>query len=322
MTEEDSKGLEVKDVAEAVGTCDVALPDDRIYYVDRLTGELEREVVLGEGWLRFLYGGGLLGSLFLWVLRRRPMNILYGLIQRRTVGTRRVRRFAESLAIDLGECQRPLSEYRTIDDFFTRSLKEGARPFVEDPVVLPSPADARALVFPELAAERLPVKGGGYTLAELICDPALAESYVGGSVCVLRLAPPDYHRFHFPDGGAAGSARAIPGLLDSVSPYALRRLPDLFCRNQRELTVIETDGFGPMLFLEVGAMLVGTICQTFSPGRVERGQEKGFFRFGGSTIVLAFERNRIRFSDDLLRCSERGIEIKLLCGTPLGTVGE
>ena len=179
------------------------------------------------------------------------------------------------------------------------------------------------LVFPELdPTARLPVKGGGYSLATLLADASLAKAYRGGSVVVLRLAPPDYHRFHFPCAGEIGPARAIAGLYDSVNPYALARKPDLFCHNQRELSMLSSPLFGTIAFLEVGAMCVGTIVQTCSPGPVSCGQEKGYFQFGGSTVLLCLEPGQVCFDQDLVDNSANGLETKLRCGSPLGRANQ
>src|SRR5262249_23031056 len=151
----------------------------------------------------------------------------------------------------------------------------------------------------------LPVKGAGVPLEDLVLDRVLAARYAGGSAAVLRLAPADYHRFHFPDAGRAGPTREIPGPLDSVHPIALESGAPSFL-NKRTVSELESEGFGRLLLVEVGALCVGTIVQTYAPGPVARGAEKGYFRFGGSTVVLVAERDALSFDEDLVRTTGEG----------------
>jgi phosphatidylserine decarboxylase len=285
---------------------------------NRDLGVLEREPVMAESGLRWLYGESRLGRFARSFLRQRPVSALYGLWQNRRIRTSRLSAFASKLAIDLDEVERPITTYRTMNEFFARRLKPNARPFPLSADTLASPADARVLAFENLDGERLPVKGGAYTLGRLLDDDALATRYRGGTVIVLRLAPPDYHRFHMPCDAVASSARRVHGRFDSVNPIALERAPDLFCRNERMITMLDTERFGSVAFIEVGATMVGKIVQTFRPGRVTGGQEKGYFLFGASTVVLVLEAGRLRLTQDLAAHGPRGLETRLRCGDPLG----
>jgi len=289
-----------------------------IRIIDRRTGEVEREVVMAEAAMRRLYGPSPAAALARAFLNKRPLSILYGLWQSSRFTGRGVRRFCTALGIDPAEAALPLESYPSMNAFFSRELRPGARPFDPRPEVLCSPADARVLVFPKLRGQRLPVKGGSYPLRNLLADDALAARFRGGAVCVLRLAPPDYHRFHFPDSGVAGSTRWIRGGLESVNPHATDRIPDLHCRNERAVTLLESAGFGTIALVEVGALLVGKIVQTYRPGRARRGDEKGYFRFGASTVILVLEPGRVTFDADLLAGSERGFETKLRAGEGIG----
>lgn len=283
---------------------------------DRRSGALFPEKVFSEGELRFLYGhpwGRKLERLF---GSSAATSALYGLLQRAPWSRRKVRGFVERLGIDASAAERPLDEYRTLDAFFTRRLRAGARPIDPAPEHLLSPADGRVLVYPQVDGA-LSVKGSRVTLAGLLGDPALARHFAGGAVAVVRLAPADYHRFHFPVDGVASTWRPLGTRLHSVHPIALEAgAPSL--RNKRTLTTVMSPRWGPVILIEVGAITVGTIVQTYRPGTVARGREKGYFRFGGSTTVVLLERGRVRWDDDLVLSSARGVETLVDVGTRIG----
>jgi len=284
--------------------------------LDRATGRVVAERVFGERALRRLYGAGpwrWLAPLAAWPAVSR----LYGLPQQGARSRARVAAFVRDLGIDAGEAERPLDAYRSLDDFFTRRLRPGARPVEPDPARLAAPCDGRALAFPRLDGLRLPVKGARVEVAELLGDAALASAYHGGAALVVRLAPADYHRVHFPDGGVAGPARRLPGPLHSVHPLALTAGAPAF-RNRREISLLESQVFGRLALVEVGALLVGRIAQIYRPGPVARGGEKALFRLGGSTVVLLAERGRVAWDADLLAATARGLECLVRAGSGVG----
>jgi phosphatidylserine decarboxylase len=284
---------------------------------DRATGEIFEERVFGGRALELLYGPrgrGLTDH----VLTGQLAHQLYGWWQRRPTSRRRIPEFVSSLGIDASEAERPLEAYASLDDFFTRRLRAGVRTIDPDPDHLVSPADARVLAVPALAGTRLQVKGCQVTLDQLLCSSAEAARYAGGAALVARLAPADYHRFHFPDDGVASAATYVPGRLHSVHPIALAAgAPSLM--NRRMLSVLESARFGRLMMVEVGALCVGTIEQTYRPGRVRRGDEKGLFRFGGSTVVLLIEPGRARLDADLVETSGAGLETLVRMGTRVAT---
>jgi phosphatidylserine decarboxylase len=136
---------------------------------------------------------------------------------------------------------------------------------------------------------------------------------------VLRLCPSDYHRFHFPVGGKVGITKTISGLLHSVSPYALEQKIPVYCLNKRTICELESDSFGKVLIMEVGAMFVGSIVQTYRAGStVKKGDEKGFFKFGGSTTLFFFEKNAMVFDVDLVKNTKDGFETYVKMGEGIG----
>ena len=154
------------------------------------------------------------------------------------------------------------------------------------------------------------IKGTRFDLSALLRDDSLAGRFAHGSMLISRLCPVDYHRFHFPCAGTPGAARLINGPLYSVSPIALRSRASILWENKREITVLRTPALGDVLLLEVGATCVGSIVQTYTPNTpVEKGAEKGRFRFGGSCFITIFEPGKIQFSDDLIEHSKAGREV-------------
>jgi phosphatidylserine decarboxylase len=180
------------------------------------------------------------------------------------------------------------------------------------------PADGRYLVYPKF--DRFFVKGQEFGLEAFLQDPVLSRRFSDGAMVVARLCPVDYHRFHFPCSGVALKPRLINGPLYSVSPIALKRWVQILSENKRVVTEVDTEKFGTMLYVEIGATAVGTIRQTFVPNaQVEKGQEKGYFEFGGSCVVLLFEKNQIRFDEDLVQNTKNGFETLCRFGTSLGS---
>lgn len=158
-----------------------------------------------------------------------------------------------------------------------------------------------------------------YTLEELIGDEKLASAYKGGICLLLRLAPVDYHRFHFLDSGVCGESRRIKGAYYSVNPIALKTVTSVFCRNKREYSILHSENFGNVLYVEVGATSVGSIIQTHIPGiRINKGDEKGYFKFGGSTMLLFMEKGKAVVDEDILQKTEIGYETKVLAGEIIG----
>jgi phosphatidylserine decarboxylase len=293
-----------------------------IVYLERATGRVVPEPNLDEGFLRWYYAEPAARWARDRVFTSAFVSHAYGLWKRLPWSKREIPAFIETFGLDEAEFSEPVVSFGSFNAFFERKLRPEARPFAADPARLPSPADGKVLVVPHMdAAMALPIKGARVSLAGLLASTDAARPFVGGAAAVIRLAPQDYHRFHFPDGGTAAPARAIPGRYHSVNPMAIAAVPELFCANKRMVTLIETENVGRVAMIEVGAMTVGTIVQTFAPGRVARGQEKGTFRFGGSTVVVLLEAGRVVFDADLVAASARGLEVHVRAGEPIATAG-
>ncbi len=289
-----------------------------VQYVNRETGAVVTEQRHDTRLLQYFYGDEFGSQLMRRLVRRHLISKIYGWWFSRKVGTRKLEKFVKQFRIDMCEAEKPLGDYASCNEVFTRRLKANARPVQTDPSLLISPADCSMTITPALQGTRLFIKGGSYTLGELIEDDTKAKRYEGGSIAIFRLAPADYHRFHFPDGGNADAPRRIPGHLDSVSSQALEYDPAIFCRNQRDIVEFNSDGFGRMLIIPIGATIVGKIVETYNAGPVVRGQEQGYFEIGGSSIVIVLEKDKVVFDEDLIANRRKGLETTIKMGTRIG----
>lgn len=292
---------------------------DSIRYYNRLTGTHETEEIYGEGFLRWAYGNPL-GNLSLHAFVKRPaFSKWYGWRMSKPESAQRVLPFIAKYGLNPDDFAETPGSFRSFNEFFFRKLKTAARPIDAAPVVFP--ADGRHLGFPDISAiDSFFVKGQRFDLAGLLDDAALAAKYANGSLVLSRLCPVDYHRFHFPAAGVPSETRLINGPLFSVSPIALAQNLSYLWTNKRTLTELKTDDFGTILLLEIGATCVGTIQQTFKPGiPVEKGAEKGYFAFGGSSTITIFEPGHATLADDLLENSAKQTELYARVGSAMAT---
>ncbi len=286
---------------------------EAVEYVDRASGKRVVESVMGDGALRFAYETLLGRTLWPVLFGSRIPSALLG----RRYDSPRSRRDIAHLASIPGcraeEAEKPISEYASFNDFFTRRLKPGARPVSEGFV---SPADGRLMLYLGADADMpFPLKGATRTLREVFNGDAPAGAY---DIAVVRLAPVDYHRFHFPfDCATPDPVRVVPGKYHSVNPIALLRYPDVYADNERQIVKCRA-AFGDFYLVDVGAFGVGTIVQTYSGDSHAKGDEKGYFKFGGSTVIVVLRAGAVRFDDDLVRNSAAGLETRVLCGESIG----
>lgn len=293
---------------------------DELFYYDRKLNQIEKEKIEAHSFLSLLYSHNFLSRFFLKLISKNPcVSRFYGWLQSRKLSKYRIKKFIRNHAIDTNQFA-PIETFSSFNDFFIRKLNPNARTFSLDPKIAIIPADSRCLVFPNLwEVQGFYVKGEKFSLINFLKDKSLFDSYIEGSMAIFRLAPQDYHRFHFPCDGIAQKARLINGYLYSVNPIALKKNIQIFCQNKRMITEIDSTIFGKIQMIEIGATNVGTIHQTFSEnGEAKKGDEKGYFSLGGSSVVLLFEKNKIVFDEDLIEHSQENIETKVSFGSSLG----
>lgn len=289
-----------------------------IEFYNRYSGQTEKELVYGESFLKWAYGNPLGKMALHGFIKRAAFSKWYGWRMDNSRSRSKIAPFISDYGLDTDEFAEQADSFSSFNEFFYRKLKEGARPVSEDPIVLP--ADGRHLAFPNIDdIEGFFVKGQTFDIHQLIADEQLSARYAGGSLLLSRLCPVDYHRFHFPVTGKVSSTRLINGPLFSVSPIALKRRLSYLWQNKRTLTTIQTATMGQVLMLEIGATCVGSILQTYTPGQeVQKGDEKGYFAFGGSSTIVVFEPGIVQFSDDLLSNSQHQIETYARMGDSMG----
>ena len=206
-------------------------------------------------------------------------------------------------------------EFSSFSDFFTRKLKDGKRDFSLDKNDFIAVADSKVLCYEISDEGKIPIKNSIYTATEIVGEE-LTDDFYGGYCIVLRLTVDDYHRYCFFDNGKIIRRKYIDGKLHTVSPISAKRYK-VFSENCREVSYIETENFGVCYQVEIGALLVGKIVN-HPIESFRKGEEKGYFEMGGSTIVLMFKKDVIKIDVDILENSEKGIETKVLIGERIG----
>ena len=263
---------------------------------------------------RFLYrtalGRGLLQLLICPCVSRAAGRFLDSPVSRHLVGP-----FVSVMGISMEEYEEgPFSSFNA---FFTRRIKPGRRDIAEHEEKLIAPCDGKLTVYPITEDAVFRIKHSDYLLGQLLEDEELAASFRGGLCLVFRLTPDDFHRYCFPDAGEILTARRIAGVLHTVRPIAFDRYP-VYLRNSREYVLMKTKHFGKMVQMEVGALFVGRIVNHSVSGTFARGQEKGMFEFGGSTVILILEPEKVQVNPIFLENTKCGKETIIRMGDPLG----
>lgn len=227
--------------------------------------------------------------------------------------------------LDMSEVLLSTDQFKNFNEFFYRALKPDARPCSapDDPKVITSPADCRSVVFDAMdTAQKIWVKGREFTVERLLGNayPEDAKRYAGGALGIFRLAPQDYHRFHIPVDGIMDEPKLIEGEYYTVNPMAIRSALDVYGENVRIIVPIDSVAHGRVMVICVGAMMVGSTVITRKAGdKVKRAEELGYFKFGGSTLLLLFEPGVMCFDDDLVDNSHGALETLVSYPSPYGS---
>lgn len=250
--------------------------------------------------LRFLYST-LPGRLLLKPLTAPWLSELSGRLLDRPASRFLIPLFISKNHIDMSEY--PETSYNSFNDFFCRKINPTRRPVDPDPYHLISPCDGLLSVYSISHDLVIPVKQSSYTISSLLRSPSMARRFEGGYCMVFRLCVNHYHRYHYPATGTRSREVRIDGIYHTVRPQALETVP-VFVENAREICLLHTEYFGTIAQIEVGAMLVGRICNPPSSPEVNRGDEKGFFQYGGSTIILLIQKDKVRIPGSLTGSQE------------------
>ena len=278
----------------------------QIYHRDTKT--IENAPEYQAGLLHFLYETAL-GRVMLHLMVARPwFSKLRGIYQNSRLSRRDIAPFIEKYGVSVENPQ----QFASFNEFFIRKKEVTAES--DDSSVLMAVADSKLRYYPITDDLKLSLKHSVYDLTDILEDAELAERFRGGTCIVFRLTVDDYHRYHFVDDGKLIFQKQIPGLLHTVRPISEKY--KVYTRNARSVSLLSTDHFGEVVQIEVGALLVGKIvnhpCTTF-----RKLEEKGYFEFGGSTVVLLLNKP-VQFDDDIVRMNASEIETKVRAGERIG----
>ena len=248
-------------------------------------------------------------------LTARPLSRAAGWLLNRRVSCALIGPFIRKSGIRMADY---LPEtYHSFNDFFTRHIRPELRPLPQDPACLSAPCDGRLSAYHLEETGVFDIKGSRYDVRALLGGDPRAALFAGGDCLVFRLCVDDYHRYHYIDDGEKGENVFIPGRLHTVRPIALEHT-NVFIQNCREYTLMQTRHFGTVAQIEVGALLVGKIVNHHGKATVVRGQEKGYFQFGGSTVVLLLPPDTVEMDSDIAENSRLGIETVVKYGEKIG----
>ncbi|MCA9319062.1 phosphatidylserine decarboxylase [Candidatus Saccharibacteria bacterium] len=303
------------------------IKDNSIVFYNRYTKCEEVEKVYGDKFVRFLYQnffGRILERLF----ATKFVSIFYGRTQSQKASAKKIPAFVEKYKIPMedytaGEVESPdkLKSYSSFNDFFIRKFVDGKRSFPADESVFGAFAEARYYGHTKVDSEvKLPVKGQYLKAKDILNSSKWYSHFEGGPFLIARLCPVDYHRYHYPVSGHTLDSYTIPGAFHSVNPMAIEQVPDIFFKNERRVSILETKDFGKLAYVEVGAVCVGKIVQSFDEKQsFSKGDEKGYFLFGGSTVILLGEPGKWKPSEDILMNTSRGMETYCRLGDEIAT---
>ena len=295
------------------------IKDTKTPYVKRDSNEIFYDYSIYEPLMSFFYGryGNIARKyVFNYPIFSKALARYYkGKISRKIIP-----KFVKKYNIDVSELEKSIDEYRTFNDFFIRKLKSGARKIDSNSLHGICPTDSKVLAFENTDINYLfQIKGETFSLDKLLKGFVSAQDYEGGSYCIFRLTPQDYHRFHFIDDGNVIKGKTVKGKLYSVTPLSLQKTKKLYVKSKKHLTLVNSKNFGEILYIEIGASFIGSIIQTYEQmNEFAKGTEKGYFQFGGSAVLLFFKKGKIQIAEDLLKNTSMGYETKVKLGDFLG----
>ncbi len=279
-------------------------------------------LVPGDGgqdrFLEWMYGTRP-GRLLVKLMIRPGVSRAAGWLLDRRVSALAVRPFIRKNHICMDDFEQ--RRFRSFNDFFTRRVLPGKRPVDDAPGHLIAPCDSKLTVYDIRPDSRFRVKGMEYTLEGLLQSKELAETFLGGTLLLFRLTVGDYHRYTYIDSGFVTGSTRIPGVFHTVNPAAASRCP-IYRENTREYSLLESLRFGTVLQMEVGAAMVGRIVNAPGSRNVRRGEEKGRFEFGGSTVIVLLQKGRAILDADLLRNTAQDAETVVRLGERIGIKAE
>lgn len=264
--------------------------------------------------LRFLYKNPI-GRMFLKILVQPMFSVIGGVVLDSSLSIPYIKSFIKNNQIQMDRYVE--KKYRSFNDFFKRELINYPDTQALDVNTFYSPCDGKLSVYPITEQQSFYIKKSEYRIKDLLQDDALAQEYMNGTMLIFRLTPDDYHHYHYFDNGTVRKQQKIKGVLHTVRPISLEQ-ENVYIRNSREVTVMETEHFGLVSQVEVGALLVGKIVNLKDSGHFEAFEKKGYFEFGGSTIILLFKENQVNVLPELIKNTQNDQESIVKLGDVLG----
>ncbi len=287
---------------------------------DRYEQKVKEDQVYADWFVKRCYENLIGKKLLDYVFSKRKFNFIYGLYKNSKFSLKQIQKDIHDYDIDMDMYEN--GPFRNYSDFFLRKFKDDIRPFNKSSHVMSAFAEGRVLAYEEITKDhKYPVKGAHLSAEKLLNDTDLACEFMGGPIIIIRLCPIDYHHFHFPDNGKITKSWKVGGVFHSVNVLALKHKGDIFIDNERQITLMETENFGKLAYIEVGAMCVGKIIQE-NPNLTEfqKGQLKGHFEFGASTVILLGQKGKWKPSEDILIHSMENRESFIKLGDEIATI--
>lgn len=266
--------------------------------------------------LNFLYKTTV-GRIMLKPLIQPTVSKLAGYYLNHKASKKMIKRFIYKNKISMEDYQ--TKDFSSFNDFFIREIKTDARPFPKENNLLVAPCDGKLTLYPIQENNVFQIKKSFYGVKELIGDLELNTQWIGGTAAIFRLTPDDYHHYYFIDEGKISNHQKIDGKFHTVRPIAINE-KSVFTQNTRECSIIETTNFGSVAQIEVGALLVGKIKNKKINGTCQRFEKKGWFEFGGSTVILLFQKDKINFEPEIIKNSLNKEETIVRLGQQIGEV--
>lgn len=264
--------------------------------------------------LRFLYNT-VPGRAVLKLLTSPTISKVGGAYMNCRLSKVHIKGFIKKNNIDISQYEK--ADYKNFNDCFTRKILQKNRPVCSEAEALISPCDGKLSAYHIGENSTFHIKNSRYKIEDLIAGSKEAPDYRGGFCLVFRLCVDDYHRYGNIDNGTILENKYIKGRLHTVRPIALNRYP-VFVQNSREYTIIDTENFGRAAQIEVGALMIGKIKNHQQTGKVKKGTEKGMFLYGGSTIVVLLEKEKVRIFEEYLKNTNEDIETAVKFGEKIG----
>jgi phosphatidylserine decarboxylase len=295
---------------------------EKITLYNRKKKTFTEEKIYFKNVIEFLYSNNFFSKILVNVFSKFSFfSKFIGFLNDLKLSKCKIKSFVKHFNINIDDYEKSIDEFTSFNDFFIRKLKKNSRVINNDPNRLIFPCDGKFLAYQDVSSfDSFFLKNQKFSLREFLQDDSLLNVYKNGSMLICRLAPDDYHRFHFPCDCIPNKSRLINGFLFSVNPIALKKNIKIFYENKRMLTTLHTKNFSDVLYIEIGATNVGSINQSYIANlEYKKADEKGYFSLGASCIVLLFKKNTILFDKDLLQMSKDQIETSSLLGDSFAT---